>query len=132
MVGSDGMSGALGVVAWVVAGGLAVGAGGAALAVVAHRRSRDAEGRSRRLERAAADFCAALRARVALERSRARRADGGGEPEADEIGGTGHPVGAGQCGGSNLAATSSSASPSSRSPRAPRSGWSGEQQRPSA
>ena len=132
MVGSDGMSGALGAVAWVVACGLAVGGGGAALAVVAHRRSREAEGRSRRLERAAADFCAALRARVALERSRARRGEGGGEPEADEMRGRGHALRAGQLGGSNLAVTSSSASPSSSSPRASGSGWSGEQQRPSA
>ena len=68
---AEGTSTGLAAIAWLVAAALALGVGGAAFALASHRRRRELEGRLRRLERAAGEFCEALRARVAVERSRA-------------------------------------------------------------
>ena len=64
---SEGASTGLAIIAWFVAGSLAAGLGGAVFGIAAYRRSREAEGRLRRLEHAVGEFCSALRARVALE-----------------------------------------------------------------
>ena len=57
-------------VAWLVAGSLALAAGGAAFSFSAYRRQKAAEMQLRGLESAVRDFCGALRARVAAERMR--------------------------------------------------------------
>jgi len=132
MVALDGTNGALAAIAWLVAGALAVGVGGAAFAVAAHRRTRAAEERLRKLEQAIGDFCGALRTRVALERRcRWPAGERAGEGTADVEGAT-QSGRSGQRGGTSFVASSSSASPSSSSPRASRSARSGEQQSPSA
>ena len=63
-------SGGLAMVAWLVAGTLAVAVAGIAFAIACYRRSREAELRLRQLESALAEFCTALRGRLALERTR--------------------------------------------------------------
>ena len=59
-------------VAWMVAGSLALAAGGAVFGFSAYRRQKAAEMQLRGLESAVRDFCGALRARVAAERMRRR------------------------------------------------------------
>ena len=70
MAVSEQVSTGLAAVAWFVAAALAAGAGGVAFGLAAHRRGRQAEQRLRHLERAVAEFCSALRDRVAVERDR--------------------------------------------------------------
>lgn len=72
---SDAGSAGLAMIAWVVAGALALGVGGAAFGITAYRRSRTMELRLRTLERAVREFCEALRVRVALQHSRAQAVD---------------------------------------------------------
>ena len=59
----------LAALAWLMAASLALALGGVTFGIVAGRRRRRTELRLQALERAMQDFCDALRARVAIERS---------------------------------------------------------------
>lgn len=71
----------LALAAWMVAGALAVAAGGAAFGLSAYRRRMTAETQLRVLESAVREFCGALRARVAAERIRSVPREAPPEPE---------------------------------------------------
>ena len=69
-MGDGGMG--LAALSWFMAASLALGLGGVTFGIAAGRRRRQAELRLRALERAMQDFCDALGARVAIERSHGR------------------------------------------------------------
>lgn len=71
-IADGGNTSVLAILAWVVAGALAIAIGGVILGICAYRRGREAEARLRRLEAAVGEFCEALRARLSFERGRSR------------------------------------------------------------
>lgn len=69
---SDPGSASFALIAWVVAGAMAVGVVGIVFGLMAYRRRREMEVRLRALDGAVEEFCSALRLRLDLERSRSR------------------------------------------------------------